>query len=254
MDTHETAIQSTQQIMQHFKCDVYEWSEIPTSVRESIETDLITLTKAIWPTDMPLELSTFDSIETRYLDEKGEKDMTTIPYELDGFGLTEEMKRKWKASIDEDCEMYELWTAAQGRCVLSEQYKYLDEKCKRWLVIGSCNTSGYSGYYGGVFVFHAPGTTYLRMQGISKYSTPLLQGLFLRYPKTLNSVLLPAIQELTLSLGLHEIRVSPIGKQSYILGAYHGFKWDESIPRERYPSNTLLQESWKYNDYMVLRF
>lgn len=245
--------------MSGYKCEVYEWASIPQSVHEFIENDLLTLTSAIWPTDMPLEHSSFGSIETRYLDEKGNKDMTTIPYELQGFGLTEEMKAKWKEEIDdEDCELGSLWTAAQGRSVLSEQYKYLveeDKQCKRWLVIGSCDTPSYKGYYGGVFVFYAPGTTYLRMQGICKYSTPLMQGLLgVKYDSTLNSVLLPAIKELALSLGLHEIRVSPIGKQSYILRTYHGFVWDETIARERYPSDTLLQEYWMYNDYMILRF
>lgn len=241
-------------------CEIYEWSAIPQHIHDFIEGDLITLTKAIWPTDMPLAHSSFGSIEPMYLDEKGNRNMNTIPYELTGFGLTEEMKRKWKDEIDDDdCELYSLWTAAQGRSVLSEQYRYLkgekDTKCTKWLVIASCDEPAYKGYYGGVFVFHAPGTTYLRMQGICKYSTPLMQGLTgCEYTTRLNAALLPTIKELALSLGLHEIRVSPIGKQPFILSRYYGFAWDDSIPNERYESDTLLQEYWRTSSYMVLRF
>lgn len=242
--------------MEVYTVECYSSNAIPNEVSQFIEKDLIDLTKDVWPTDMSLEISSFMSIENRYFDENGDRDEKSIPYKLNHVNISEELKEKWRIEMnDEDLNI--LWRVAEGRCVLSEHYHYLvepDTKCDKYLLIAKKGSE----YYGGVFLFHCPNDTnnnYVRMQGICKYSKPLIEGLLDKeYPVKLNSLLIPKAVEIAKSLNVNEVRVAPIGKQRSILTKYYGFNKTKNLRLTPYPSETLLQESWKYNTYYSLYF
>lgn len=118
--------------------------------------------------------------------------------------------------------------------IIRTQYEWMkevdDDNCDVYFIYATLNDL----MYGGIFLFHnKQDQSYGTIQEITKYITPLLVSLI--YPniefKKLNSLLIPAIENLAKDLGIDKIYVQPFPLQAKILSTYYGFKRTyDSVP------------------------
>lgn len=225
---------------------------IYSQVYTYIEEGLSSFTKALKYSEINtgfLEKTSIGSVEGYCIDMEN-----NLPLELD-LPLDAHLKEKWKEELlgDKD-EMYVLYSAAVCRCVLSEQYEYMssiDNQSHRWFFV--VMKEGVP--YGGVFLFKSPLRNYVRMQGIVKYPIHFLENLLGKKSDIkLNESLIPAIKAFCIKEEWR-LRVCPVERQNYILTKHYGatiVKENEEFHRDKYPSDVLLQECWKYSTQYVL--
>lgn len=88
--------------------------------------------------------------------------------------------------------------------------------------------------YGIAFIAHDPNTpNVVNIQSITKFAAPLVLAEFYpdnsAYLPSLNSLLMPEIEQLAMDLGANEIQIVPLEQQERILRKHYGFVDGEDI-------------------------
>ncbi len=129
------------------------------------------------------------------------------------------------------------------RRVISEQDTYLQKTepdCDAYVVAAKVNDEP----YGAIFAFTNKNSDDLMIQGVSKFIIPMVFSLFRpdegKILPRLNSLLVPAVEELAKELHRKRIIVIPLRHQGKILQKYYGF-YPVKIKTLEYPCKVIFK-------------